>query len=51
MASVLITPEDALKATFGNAIEVNKKSLLLKESQVKTIQNKSKAALESKLYV
>jgi len=49
MASVLITPEDALKATFGTDIEVSKKSLLLKASQAKKIEKESKTVLESKL--
>lgn len=49
MASVLITPKDALKATFGESVKVKKKPLLIKTSQAVSIQKKAKAKLESKI--
>lgn len=49
LASVLITPEDALKTTLDKEVTVKKKSLLLKSSQAKVVEKIAKAKLDSKL--
>lgn len=49
VAAVLITPEDALKATLGKEVTVQKRSLLLKSSQADKVEQIAKARLDSKL--
>lgn len=48
-ASVLVTPQDALKMTFGPAVEVSKKNLLLKSSEAEAVEKRAKTALTSKI--
>ncbi|MEA2110795.1 MAG: FMN-binding protein [Campylobacterota bacterium] len=48
-ASVLITPQDALKEVLGSEVQVSKKSILLKSSEAKIVENIAKVKLDSKI--
>ncbi len=49
-AKMLISPIDVMKQNFGNDIEVSKKNILLKKSQIQIIQKNSKTKLKTKIY-
>ena len=49
-AKVLISPIDAMKATYGSDATVSKKNILLSKQKAKLIEQKTKSRLKSKIF-
>lgn len=49
-ASVLITPQDAMRQSFGNDVAVEKKNILLTRQQASAVSLTAKTELKTKIY-
>jgi Na+-translocating ferredoxin:NAD+ oxidoreductase RnfG subunit len=49
-ASVLITPQDAMRQTFGTDVSVEKKNILLTRQQASAVSQTAKTELKTKIY-
>lgn len=49
-AKILISPFDAMKATYGEAVEVSKKNILLQNAQAEKINQDAKVKLDTNIF-
>lgn len=49
-AKIIITPHDAMQATFGSDVVVSKKNTLLSKANAQSVQKSAKMKLDTKIY-